>query len=410
MLGRFRKQFHRPAAQIYFDGSSLGLCSQEAERTLLRALGEWKSKGSAGWQSMPANWRTLGENLAARVAALGGALPDEVLIANSRALNLHQLLATIYRRQFHRPRILLDDSCSPADRAIVGSHLELRGLDPEREISFLAPDESGWFDEGKFAAAMAQADLQMALVPVVLRSTGQLLDVARICRAARAYGVVIGLDLSLSFGVLPHALDEWDADFAFWDHGLFGNAGPGTAAGLYLNRRHFDALAGVRPGLDGGGDELAMKHEHASDTPSHQGATALQIGPPAILSLAPLDGALRALEEAGLGRVRAKSLDLTHFLRSAIEAEIPTFDFATPREAERRGGHLALVHVAAREICDALRRQGLSAGFRPPNLICLSPSPLFSSFVECWDAVQLLRRVVEQHAANELQRERELVS
>lgn len=411
LLSRFRKQFYRPAAQIYFDGSSLGLCSQEAERALLRALADWKTKGSAGWVGMPANWKMLSENLAGRVASLLGAMSDEVAIVNSRALNLHQLLATVYRRQFHRPRILVDGYCTPADRAIFRSQLELRGLDPQREFFVLEPEENGWLDEVKFENAMATSDLQMAVVPTVVRATGQLLDVERICRAARANGVIIGLDLSLSFGLLPHALDEWDADFAFWEHSFFGNAGPGAAAGLYLNRRHFDEHAGVQPGLASGWNDTAENSvDSVVPAPHDAGAAALQIGPPAILSLAPLDGALRSIEEAGLARVRAKSLDLTHFLRSAIEAEMPTFDFATPREPERRGGHLSLAHPAAREICEALRACGLSAGFSEPNLICLAPAPLVSNFMECWDAVQILRRVVDHHASAALNGERELVS
>ena len=127
-------------------------------------------------------------------------------------------------------------------------------------------------------------------------------------------------------------------------------------------------------------------------------ARALHLAPPPILSMAPLDGALRPIEEAGLERLRAKSIDLTHFLRSAIETEIPTLDFVTPREAARRGGHIALLHAAACEICEELRRNGVSADFRAPDMICLAPSPLYNSFVECWDAVQILRRVLELKA------------
>jgi kynureninase len=228
-------------------------------------------------------------------------------------------------------------------------------------------------DEEKLETALADPSVQLALLPTVVDPTGQLLDIARLCRMARRCGVVIGLDLSHSLGVMLHALEEWDADFALWDHGKYGNAGPGAAAGYYLNRRYR-------------GDANAS-------------APQLPAGEPPILGMASLDGALRPLEEAGLERVRAKSLDLTHFLRRAIEGEIPGLPFATPRDAERRGSYLAVLHPEAQSVCQLLREQGVTADFRAPDVICLAPAPLYNSFVECWDAVQILRRIVERKEA-----------
>ena len=410
-LARFRKLFARPPGQIYLDGGSLGLCSQDAERAVLRALGEWKAKANQSWSNPSGGWSKLSENLAARVAALVGAHPEEVAIANSSTLNLHQLLATVYRRQFHRPDILIDGFASGSDRAVLWSHLELRGLDPERQLLALPPEPDRLFDEARIEAAMAQPTLQLAIFPAVVWATGQLLDLERICRAARGHGVLVGLDLSDSLGVIPHALAAWDADFAFWGHDSFVNAGPGAVAGLYLNRRYFDSHRGLRAGLAGrpgrngaeGGD-LAQNSQRADL------AAALQLGPAPMLSLAPLDGALRMVEEAGLERLRAKSLHLTQFLRSAVESEIPGLRFITPRETERRGAHLALRHPAAREICAALRANGVSADFREPDIIALAPSPLYNSFTECWDAVQILRRIVDLPADAALAGAEELVS
>lgn len=394
-LARFRKQFHRPAGQIYLDGNSLGLCSQEAERALLRELAAWKMKASEGWNGGEESWRSIGERLAARIAPLVGAAADEVAIAGSSAVNLHQLVATIYRRQFHRPRILIDGFSSASDRAVLRSQLESRGLDPQSQLRVLQPNDDRLLEEGGIEAALADPTVQMALLPTVVGATGQLLDVARICRAARRSGVVLGLDLSHSLGVMPHALDQWEADFAIWGHHYFTHAGPGAAAGFYLNRRHFNEAGGIKPGLGAGGQEREDWDDLFSERSGGGGAASLQISSSSILSLAPLGGALRLIEDAGLERLRAKSLDLTQFLRCAIEGEIPTLDIVTPKESARRGGHLALLHPAAREICEQLRLHGVSAGFRRPDLICLAPAPLHTSFVECWDAVQILRRIVE---------------
>jgi kynureninase len=404
-LARFRKLFFRPSGQIYFKADSLGLSSVDAERSILRVLADWKSKAAEGWNDGDTAWSNLPLKLAARIARLIGAESDEVAIGNSVAVNLHQLLATIYRRQFHRPRILVDGFEFSSNRVAVRSHLELRGLGADHHLVEIGPDHNRRLDEGKIEAAMMDPMLQMALLPSVVGATGQLLDLPRLAQAARTYGVLLGLDLSHSLGVMPHALDDWGIDFAIWGHDKFMNAGPGAAGGLYLNRRHFGAHNPLEPGLAGGFDErLNLPNEKQME----EDAASLQIGAPSILSLAPVEGALRLLEEAGLERVRAKSLDLTHFLRSAIEQEIPGLHFATAKESAQRGGHLALVHPNPRIIGDEARRNGLSIDFRSPDVISLAPAPLYNSFVECWDAAQILRRVVEAEASEQPEPERAL--
>lgn len=376
-LARFRKQFYRPAGQIYLDGDSLGLCSQEAERALLRLLSDWKTKASAAWLDAATSWSGLPARLSTRLAYLLGAMPNEIAIGGSTAPHLQQLLAVLYRRQFHRPCILIDAFSS--HRETIQNHLALRGLGAEAQLITIDPARDRLLEETKLEAALVDPNVQLAILPTVVSATGQLLDVARLCRAARRAGTLIGLDLSHSLGVMPHALDEWEADFAIWNHGRFSGAGPGAAGGFYLSSRHFNPAPQIGE----------LPNEHLA-----RNAARLQIGPPAILNLALLDGALRPLGEAGIERARAKSLDLVHFLRAAIEGEIPSLRFATPREATRRGGHLAVLHPEARKICQLLEENGVTADFREPDIICLAPAPLYNSFVECWDAVQILRRVL----------------
>src|SRR5579871_2432010 len=109
-------------------------------------------------------------------------------------------------------------------------------------------------------------------------------------------------------GAVPHQFDAWGVDFAFWCSYKYLNAGPGATGGLYLNRNHF----GGAPGLAGWFS--SRKDRQMDMTPALEpawGAGALQIGTPNILSMAPLQGALKLLAEAGLERLRAKSLRLT---------------------------------------------------------------------------------------------------
>ena len=395
-LAKFRERFYCPEGQIYLDGNSLGLLSRDAERTLLGVLGDWKTGGIGGWLEGDSPWFTMAETLAARVARLVGAEEDEVAIANSMTINLHQLLSTLYKPQARRTKVLIDAHSFPTDRYALRSHLRLRGLDPDEQIVIAPAGDSRFLEEGEMEKALTNPELQMALFPSVVYTTGQLLDLDRLCRAARENGVIIGIDMSHSVGVMPHALDDWGADFAGWGHYKWLNAGPGAVAGLYLNRRHFAENGMVDAGMAGWWSvHKESMFEMSDEFFPGLGASALQIGTPAVLSMAPLDGALLPIEEAGLERIRAKSLAMTDFLIRAAGSELEGMGFrvGTPREPERRGGHVSLVHKKAQPICLALRARGVIPDFRKPDVIRLAPSPLYNTFAEIWWAVQMLKEL-----------------
>jgi kynureninase len=394
-LRSFRDRFYLPpGGGIYLDGNSLGLLSRDAEASLLRVLNEWRERVIEGWTEADPPWFFLAERLAARAAALVGAEPGAVAVTGSTTVNLHQLLATLFVPALPgRTRILADELNFPSDLYAIESHLCLRGLDPATHLVKVASRDGRTLDEDDIARAFT-SDVQIAVLPSVLYTSGQLLDMAFLTRQAQKWGVLIGWDLSHSIGAVPHELDDCGADFAFWCHYKYLNAGPGAVGGLYLNRRHW----GRAPGLAGWwGSRKDRQFDMTHTFNPSEGAGALQIGTPHLLSLAPLEGALTLHEEAGMDRLRAKSLALTDFLRRLVEAELSALGFsaATPREDARRGGHLALVHPDAARLSRALRAVGVVPDFRPPDIIRLAPVALYTSFAECVEAIRRLKRLCE---------------
>ncbi|MBC8138151.1 MAG: kynureninase [Fibrella sp.] len=401
-LRSFRERFYRRAGEIYLDGNSLGLLSRDAESSVLRVLDEWKTLGIEGWTAADPPWFSFSETLANSVAPLIGADAGEVIVTGSTTVNLHQLLATFYDPAAVKSRILADELNFPSDIFALQSHLRLRGLNPGEHLVRVPSRDGRTLEEDDIIAAMTEGNVQMAVLPSVVYTSGQLLDMKRITQAARDRDILIGWDCSHSIGAVPHALSEWGVDFAFWCHYKYLNAGPGSVGGLYLNRRHF----GKSPGLAGWfgsrkDKQFAMEHTliPADD------AGAMQIGTPHLLSLAPLEGTLRIHHEAGMDRLRAKSLALTAFLRELTEAELVPLGVgvATPPEPERRGGHLALIHPEAARISRALRRAGVVPDFRPPDIVRLAPVPLYTSFADCVEAVRRLEVILEArtYEANE---------
>ena len=397
-LARFRDEFFLPSDTLYFDGNSLGLLSRRAEASLLRLVDEWRAHGIEGWTTGELPWIGLAETAAAGLVPLLGAAADEVCVCGQTTSNLHQLLATLYDPDHPTRRVLVGDTLNFAsDTYALRSHLRLRRVDPSAHLRLIASrDGRGlWLED--ILESLAD-DVQIVVLPAVVFTSGQLLDVATITRKARERGILVGWDLSHSIGAVPHALDRDGVDFAFWCHYKWLNSGPGAVGGLYVNRRHFDRAPGLA-GWWGVRPErrfaMAPEHEPAG------GAAALHVGTPHLLSIAPLLGSLELIAEAGgIAALRAKSLALTDFLMARVEAELAPLGFtiATPRGAAARGGHVALAHPDAWRICQALKRAGVVPDFRAPDLLRLAPSPLYTRFADCADAMARLREVVASRA------------
>jgi kynureninase len=407
-LARFRACFYTKPGQIYMDGNSLGLLSVQAEAAVLRVLREWKTLAVDGWTRGETPWFCIAEELAKQTAPLLGAQPDEVIIANSTTVNLHQLLATLFQPDAPRSVILADELSFPSDLYAIRSHLRLRRLNPERHLRLVRSRDGFTLAEGDIAQAMTD-DVQIAVLPAVLYHSGQLLDMEFLTEEAQQRGLRIGWDCSHSVGAVPHRLSEWGADFAFWCGYKYLNDGPGGTGGLYLNRRHFDRA----PGLAGWFSSRKDRQFDMSPTlEPAEGAGALQIGSPNILSMAPLQGSLQLIAEAGIARLRAKSLRLTAYLRTLAETELAGygFTFATPREDHRRGGHIAFVHDEATRICKALKEADVIPDYRPPRSVRLAPVALYASFTDCYEAIRRLKRIMARREYERYSSGRDLVA
>ncbi len=432
-LASFRHEFYLQPGVLYLDGNSLGLLSKQAEAATLRVLSEWRTLGVDGWLQGEPPWFETAEKLGAGVAALVGAEPASVVVTNSTTVNLHQLLATLFRSQLsfaseisteaaqapserlspetrlkYKSFILADALNFSSDLFALQSHLSLRGLDPETYLKLVPGRTPYLLDESDIVAAMTE-EVQLALLPSVLYRSGQVLDMEFLTTEAHRRGITIGFDCSHSIGAMPHEFDRVGIDFAFWCHYKHMNGGPGGAGGLYLNRRNF----GAAPGLAGW---FSSRKDRQFDlsfnlTPA-EGAGALQIGTPNILSMAALEGSLEIFARAGIENVRKKSLALTDYLMKRIAEEFSEseFEFASPLVPERRGGHIALRHPEAIRVCKALKELNVIPDFRPPDLIRVAPSALYSSFAECEEFVQRLKQVIDLNLYKNYEDGREIVA
>jgi kynureninase len=389
-LARFRERFATSPGRVYLQASGLGLLSREAEQAVEDALAAWKERAHRGWEEGERPWLTTAERLGMLEAPLIGAEPAEVVATGTTTQNLHVLLATFYGPQGRRAKVLADELNFPSDIFALQSQVRLRGLDPAEHLVLVKSGDGRMLEEDDIEAAMTD-DVAVMMLPSALYRSAQLLDVARLTRAAHARGIVAGFDLSHSIGIVPHALDAWGVDFAFWCGYKWLNGGPGAVGGIYVNRRHF----GRAPGLTGWFG-VAPEHQFDADLVYRQAPTARawSLSTPHVFSAAALEGTLAIFHEAGLETIRTKSLHQTRYLIFLADRLLlgpaTAWALATPREDGRRGGHVALEHPEATRMHPRLLERGLHVSFKKPETFRLAPSPLYTTYAELWQAVSTL--------------------
>jgi kynureninase len=399
-LARFRSEFHIPMLhgreQRYFCGNSLGLQPKATAAAVLTELEDWAAYGVEAHFRGRNPWMPYHHQLREPLAALVGAEPIEVVAMNSLTVNLHLLMASFYRPTAERPAILIEAGAFPSDRHAVESQLRLHGFDPSRDLIELAGDEpTGTVSMQAIERTLAEHGKRIALVlwPGVQYRTGQAFDIAEITRLAHAQGCIAGFDLAHATGNLELALHDSNADFAAWCHYKYCNSGPGAVAGAFVHARHAHT---DRPRLAGWwGHDQSTRFLMGPEFVPTPGADGWQLSNPPILALAPVKASLDIFQRAGMARLRAKSEQLTGYLEALIrEHAADTLEILTPADPARRGCQLSLRVIAGRErgraLFDALTAQGIVGDWREPDVIRISPTPLYNRFT---DVLALVRAV-----------------
>jgi kynureninase len=393
-LAGFRARFAIPRdadgrEKAYFCGNSLGLMPHAVRDAVAAELEAWATRAVEGHFRGEHPWMPYHRFVREPLAAIAGARPDEVVAMNSLTVNLHLLMVGFYRPTRERPAILIERGAFPSDRHAVESQIRFHGFDPAECLIELDADEpGGTISDAAVIDAIGRHGPRLALVlmPGVQYRTGQRFDLRAITRAAHAAGAVAGFDLAHAIGNVPVDLHESGADFAVWCSYKYLNSGPGAVAGAFVHERHART---DRPRFAGwwGHDEATRFRMDPAFVPA-PGADGWQLSNPPILALAPLRIALPIFVEAGLDRLRAKSLALTGFLAAAIERELgDVLAISTPREPERRGCQLSLrvkgPRDAGRALFAHLEASGIVADWREPDVIRVAPTPLYNTFGDC---------------------------
>lgn len=391
-LRGFREAFFIPRhggnEQAYFCGNSLGLQAKTTQGYVQEVLDKWATLAVEGHFTGATQWMHYHQLVRGPLATIVGAEDEEIVAMNSLTANLHFLMVGFYRPTTERPAILMEAGAFPSDRYALESQVRFHGFDPATDLIEVEPDEEGGtFSMQAIERAIAEHGPRLALVlwPGVQYRTGQAFDLHEIARFGHAAGAVVGFDLAHAVGNVAVALHDADADFAVWCHYKYLNAGPGAVAGAFVHARHADT---DRPRFAGWwGHEADTRFKMGPEFVPTPGAEGWQQSNPPILGIAPLRASLELFEQAGFAALRHKSESLTGYLESLIDDSLSDIlRILTPREPARRGAQLSLRVLqgrdAGRALFDHLAENGVLGDWREPDVIRISPVPLYNSHAD----------------------------
>jgi len=376
------------AGIIYLDGNSLGVLPKAAiDRARDVVEDEWGVGLIRSWTA--AGWIDLSQRIGDKIARLIGARSGEIIVADSTSVNLFKALSAAVALNPGRSRILSERTNFPTDVYIADTFARERGL----ELTLV--------DHSEIASHLDNRVAVLLLTQASYR-TGRMYDMDSVTRSAKDAGAIMIWDLCHSAGAVPVDLHGAGADIAVGCTYKYLNGGPGSPAFIWAHPRHTEQLdrESWRPPLSGWLGHV----DPFAFAPQYQPAKGIQrfiCGTPPVLSMATLecgvDTVLAAGDRGGMAAIRNKSLALTDLFMRLVEERCAGHGFriVTPREPTLRGSQVSIAHPDdGYAIMQALIAKGVIGDFRPPDILRFGFTPLYTRFVDVWDAVDRLAAVL----------------
>jgi kynureninase len=393
-LAALRAQFTLPEGVIYLDGNSLGvLPAATAARVQEVVTAQWGTGLIRSWNS--ASWVDLAQRIGEKIARLIGAGPGQTLAGDSTSVNLYKVLssalALVKADAAPGRRVIVSERSNfPTDLYIAESLARQHGF----TLKLVEPDE---------IAAQLNDQLAVLMLTHVNYRTGRIHRMEELTLAAHEAGALVLWDLAHSAGAVALDLPGADADFAVGCGYKYLNGGPGAPAFLWVHPRQLarmdrDQLWQPLSGWFG----HAAPFEFGSSYQPAPGITRFACGTPPVIGLAALecgvDTLLAAEPLGGMAALRRKSLALTSLFITLVESRCAGqgLTLVTPRADGDRGSQVSFAHASGGyAIMQALIERGVIGDFRAPDVLRFGFTPLYTRFVDVWDAVEQLRQVLE---------------
>jgi kynureninase len=407
-LAKYKQAFQISDPDLcYLDGNSLGrmpLASVKAVNDFLTQ--EWGTELVDGWAHWIDEAQAAG-NLLGRATL--GAAEGQTLVQDTTSVNFYQLCLAAIKARPGRKTVIIDASNFPTDRYI------LAGIANDLGLNLITLNNDGMGGPGQvdvqadcelitaeILEPFMNDDVALVTLQVIHYRSGSRPDVKAITDLVRKHGGLVVWDASHAGGAIDLQFDKWGVDLAVGCTYKYGNSGPGSPAWLYVAK---EIQPQVLPTIQGwfANDkqfEMGPFFEPATDI------RRFQIASPSIIGIRAMQASYEMIEEAGMQAISEKAALGTDLILALYDAWLAPLNFTllTPRDQNKRGGHITVGHPDAKKIAAAMRSMtNTIPDYRTPDSIRLAIAPLPTSYTEIFDGLQRMRDLVASKKYLEIQ-------
>jgi kynureninase len=398
-LAKYKAQFQISDPELcYLDGNSLGRLPLAAIAGVNDFLtNEWGRELVDGWSHWIDESQAAGNLLGRSVL---GAAEGQTLVQDTTSVNFYQMCLAAIKARPGRKTIIIDASNFPTDRYILAGIAKDFGLnlvtlnndgsggpgsvEIESDCELISPEA---------LAPHLSDDVALVTLQAIHYRSGSRPDIKGITDLVRSHGGLVVWDASHAAGAIDLRFDEWGVDLAVGCTYKYGNSGPGSPAWLYVAKRIQGEVSPTIQGWFANDKQFEMGpfFEVA------EGIRRFQIASPSIIGIRVMQAAYKMIEEAGMAAISAKAAAGSQLILDLFDAWLAPLGFTllTPREADRRGGHITVGHPDAKKIAAGMRKfANVVPDYRTPDSIRLAMAPLPTSYVEIWDGLARMRDLV----------------
>ena len=371
-----RSDFPILGRRTYLINNSLGAMHRRTRQRLQEYADRWDEEGVVAWG-------TWGEEMY-RVADLVGAIlgaPPGTTVLRQNVADLVGAVASAIDWSGRRNRVVYSDLEWPSSHYLWLEHRRYGA-----EVVVVPSDGDGvHLDVQRLVDAI---DERTALVPLshVLFRTSTLVDVRPVVEKAHAVGALVLLDAYQSAGCLPVDVVDLGVDLCVGGSVKFLCGGPG-AGWMYVEPSVADALRPAQVGWFGHARPFDFAFEEVEYAPTRRRFAG---GTPGVPAAYAASAGYEAVLEAGIQRIRERSLSLTQPLVEGALAR--GFAVRSPIEPEQRGGHVTVDPGNAETVHRELIRRGFVVDHRPGVGIRIGPH-FYNTAEECEAVLEEMGRI-----------------
>jgi kynureninase len=380
-LLRFRSAFPILDRTTYLISNSLGAMPAGVYDALRQYADTWATRGVRAWDE---RWWMLAREVGDEIGALMNA-PRGSVATHQNVTTCEAVVASCFDFSGRRNKVVYTDMNFPSVMYFWEAQ-RARGA----RVHMVKTDDGISVPTERLLAAIDDETMVVPVSHVVFRSA-YINDAAAIVEKAHRVGAHVVLDTFQSLGTVPVDVQALNVDFACGGVLKWLCGGPGVA---YLY---------VRPDL---GRTLEPSF---TGWFAHRDPFGFEIGPTryteppyrfmnGTVAVAALEGArpgLRIVADAGIERIRAKSMRQTEHVIALADRQ--GWRVNTPRDAGKRGGTVSIDMPQSKEVCQELLKRDILVDWRPKAGVRMSPH-FYTTDEELETAIEAVEEILKERA------------